>query len=127
MRKSSRAFPGAGHRLADAVHAALRVRERPVLLGEARGREDDVGELPVRVVQEEVLRDDEVEVRHALLDVVGVRLGLHGVLADQVERADPPVVEAGHDLVEPVAGRRGTSTPQASENFARISGSSTGW
>ena len=41
------------------------------------------------------------------LDVVGVRLGLRRVLADEVERLDPPVVEAGHHLVEPVAGRLG--------------------
>ncbi len=34
-----------------------------------------------------------------------VRLGLRGVLADEVERLHPAVVEAAHHLVEAVAGR----------------------
>ena len=37
--------------------------------------------------------------------MVGVRLGLGRVLADQVERPHAAVVEAGHHLVEAVAGR----------------------
>ena len=35
------------------------------------------------LVQEDVLRDQEVEVAEPLLDMVGVRLGLGGVLADE--------------------------------------------
>ena len=63
----------------------------------------------------------------ALLDVVGVRLGLRRILADQVERLDPAVVQAGDDLVEPVPGLLRHLGPPAPANFARISGSSTGW
>ena len=92
-------------RLAHAVHAPLGVRERPVLLREARRRQDDVRVVPRRVVQEDVLRDDELARRQALLDVARVRLGVRRVLADQVERLRPAVVEPRDDLVEPVAGR----------------------
>ena len=98
-------FAGAVERLPHPVHPALGVREGAVLLGEARRREDDVRVLPGRVVQEDVLRDDELAAGEALLDVVGVRLGLGRVLADQVERLHAPVVEPGDDLVEPVARR----------------------
>ena len=59
--------------------------------------------LPRRVVQEDVLRHQEVEPLETLLDVACVRLGLRRVLADEVERLDAPVVEAGDDLVEAVA------------------------
>jgi hypothetical protein len=57
-----------------------------------------------RVVQEDVLRDDELARLEALLDVVRVRLRLRRVLADQVERLDTAVVQAGDDLVEAIAG-----------------------
>ena len=87
-----------------AADAPLRVRERAVLLREARRGKHDVGVLACRVVQEDVLRHEEVEPLEPLLDVARVGLGLGGVLADEVERLDAPVVEAGDDLVEAVAG-----------------------
>ena len=95
---------GARHCRPHAVHAPLRIGERAVLLREARRRQDDVGVLRRRVVQEDVLRDEELELREPLLDVVRVRLGLRRVLADQVERLHTAVVEARHHLVEPEAG-----------------------
>ena len=52
-----------------------------------------MGVFPSRVVQEDVLRDDEVEPCEPLLDVARVRLGMRRVLADQVEGLDAPVVE----------------------------------
>ena len=107
ISRSTLASPGQRGARSDAADPPLRVRERAVLLGEARRGEDDVRVLPRRVVQEDVLRHQEVEPLQALLDVVGVRLGLRGVLADEVERLDAPVVEAGDDLVEAVAGPRG--------------------
>ena len=67
----------------------------------------DVGVLARHVVQEDVLRDQEVELPEPLFDVAGVRLGLRRVLADEVQRADAAVVEPAHHLVEPVAGRLG--------------------
>ena len=97
----------ARHRGSHAVDPPLGVRERPVLLREAGGREDDVRVRPRGLVQEEVLRDHELELREPLLDVVRVRLGLRRVLADQVQRLDPPVMKAGHHLVEAVAGALG--------------------
>ena len=60
--------------------------------------------LPRRVIEEDVLRQEEVEPLEAFLDVLGVRLGLRRVLADQVQGLDAPVVQAGDDLVEAVAG-----------------------
>ena len=107
MSRSTRAWPGHGTPRADAVDPPLGVRERAVLLREARRGQDDVGVLRHPVVQEDVLRDDEVEPGEALVDVVGVRLRLGRVLPDEVERLDAPVVEAGHHLVEPVARRLG--------------------
>ena len=67
--------------------------------------------LPRRVVQEDVLRHEEVEAFEAFLDMARVRLGLRRVLADEVERLDPPVVEAGDDLVEAVARPLGNLSP----------------
>ena len=87
--------------------APLGVRERAVLLGEARCGKHDVRVLARHVVEEDVLRDQEVELSEAFLDVAGVRLGLRGVLADEDERPDAAVVEATHHLVEPVPGRLG--------------------
>ena len=103
ISRSTLASPGSGAAGADAADPPLRVRERPVLLGEARRGEDDVRVLPRRVVQEDVLRQEEVEPFEAFLDVLRVRLRLRRVLADQVERLDAPVVEARDDLVEAVA------------------------
>ena len=112
---------GARNRCAHAVDPPLGVRERAVLLGEARGREDDVRVLARRLVQEEILRDDELELREPLLDVRRVRLRLRRVLADQVERLDPPVVEPGHHLVEPVAGALGqVDAPGLGELLAHL-------
>ena len=111
--------PGQRHGGAHAVDPPLGVRERAVLLREARGGEDDVREACRGVVQEQVLRDDELELGEPLLDVVRVRLGLRRVLADQVERLDPVVVEAGHHLVEPVAGALGqVDAPRLGELLA---------
>jgi hypothetical protein len=63
--------------------------------------------LRARLVQEQILRDEEVEVAEPLLDVMRVRLGLRRVLADQVQRPNAPVVESGHHLVEAVTRPRG--------------------
>ena len=99
---------GQRHRRADAADAPLGVRERAVLLGEARRRE---ARRP-RTSRVMSLRKMSCETRKSstaepLLDVVRVRLGLRRVLADEVERLDAAVVEAAHHLVEAVARRLG--------------------
>ena len=107
ISRSTLASPGSGAAARTRRDPPLGVRERAVLLGEARRGEDDVRVLPRRVVEEDVLRQEEVEPLEAFLDVLGVRLRLGGVLADEVERLDAPVVQAGDDLVEAVAGPLG--------------------
>ncbi len=67
--------------------------------------------LAAGVVQEQVLGDQELQLVQPLLDMVRVRLGLRGVLADQVERPDAPVVQPGHHLVEAVPRRLGERDP----------------
>ena len=89
------------------LDAPLRVGEGALLLGE-RGRGEEHVRVLGRLVQEQVLDDDHVELRQRLLGVVEVGLREERVLADDVHRADPPV-EPGLDHVghrEPRLGRR---------------------
>ena len=85
IQMSSLACPGGIQGLADPLHPALRVRDGPVRLerGVRRGQ-DHVGDRG-GVRHHDVLHDQGVEVLQQLPGVVGVRLGVHGVLADDVD------------------------------------------
>ena len=69
------AVAAGGIGLADALHAALGVRERAVLLGERRRRQHDVGELR-RLRHEDVLHDEELS-----LSIASLRVGQVGSLS----------------------------------------------
>ena len=120
--------PGSGTACAHAVDPPLGVRERAVLLGEARGREDDV-----RVLASTSRSGRDPGRRRTRAARAPPRRGAAfgsvwaGFSPIEVERLDPPVVEAGHHLVEPVAGAsRAARRPRPPANFSRTSGSSPG-
>ena len=96
--------------LADPLDAPLRVGEGAVLLREGRGGEEDVGALR-RLVHEEVLDDEAVELAERLLRVVEIGLGEQRVLAHHVHRADPPVEAALDHLGDHEPGRGGRAAP----------------
>ena len=90
--------------LAHALDAPLRVGERALLLGERRRRQEDVGARG-RLVQEEILHDEDVELLDRLLRVVEVGLREERVLADDVHGArlavEAPFDHLGHDAPRP--------------------------
>ena len=86
LRRSGRV----GRRV-DELDAALGVRERPGLLEEGRGREDHVREL-CRLVLEDLLDDEELEVAERGHHVLHVGIGLDDVVA-----ADPHRLELALD------------------------------
>jgi hypothetical protein len=67
------------------LDAPVRVGERPILFGERRRRQEDIRKR-ARLVDEQILRDEEFEMRHVLARLVEVRLGHHRVLAHDVQR-----------------------------------------
>ena len=121
IRRSSRALPGHG------TAARTRFMRRSVFVNvpsfsaKLEAGNTTFACVRERLVEEEVLRDHELELREPLLDVVRVRLGLRRVLADQVQRLDPAVVQAGHHLVEPVPGALGqVDAPRGGELRAHL-------
>src|SRR4051794_29371323 len=83
--------------LVPALHAAVGVRVRAVLL-EVRGRgKDHVGELG-RLGQEDVLDDEELERRERLADLVDVRVRQERVLAHHVHALDAALQRRADDL-----------------------------
>ena len=121
-RASSADDPPVGARLAGrrqgtahALDPALRVREGPVLLGEGGGGQEDMRALR-RLVHEEVLHHQAVELPEGLLGVVEIRLGQERVLAHHVHGADAAVEAALHHLGHDEAGRgRRAAAPGARE------------
>ena len=107
ISRSPRAFPGSG------TAARTRLIRRSVFVNvPSFSAKLDAGKTTFAKRVEVSFRNRSCATRNSsfaqpLLDVVRVRLGLRRVLADQVERLDPAVVEAGHHLVEPVAGALG--------------------
>jgi hypothetical protein len=83
--------------LPHALDPALGVREGPFLLGKGGRRQEHVRKLR-RLVQEQVLDDQALELGNRLLGVMQVRLGQQRVLADHVQGADT-AAEAGLDHV----------------------------
>ena len=105
-----------------ALHAALGVGERAFLLGERRRRQEHVGPLG-RLVHEQVLHDQEVELADRLLGVVQVGLGEQRVLADDVHRPDLAVEAALDHLGHDEAGAAGRPhAPGAPRTAPSVSG-----
>ena len=92
---------------AHALHAPLAVREGALALGKGAGGQHDIGDCG-RLVQEEVLHDEEVERTQGLLGVMQVGLVEEWVLADDVERADV----ARGDALDHVGGAHPLRTRQ---------------
>ena len=83
------------HRLADALNAALAVRERPVLLRERRRRQHHVRQLR-RLVHEQVLNDQKIQLAEFPLRPMQIRLAQQRVLAHYVHRVDLAVYGIHH-------------------------------
>ena len=82
--------------LAHPLHPSLGIGEGALLLGEGRGGQEDVGELG-RLVHEQILDHQAVELAQGLVGVVEIGLGQHGVLPHHVHGADGAVEAAfGH-------------------------------
>ena len=69
----------------DALHAAFAIGECAALFQERRGGQHDVGELR-RLGHEHLLHHEELERVERLLHVLGVRVGLHDILAHDPQR-----------------------------------------
>ena len=82
------------HGLAHALHAALGVRERALLLRVAAAGQHEVGQLR-RLGEEQVLHHEEVERRERPQHVPRVRVGAHRVLAEQEQPAHAPLQHGG--------------------------------
>ena len=80
-------------RLTHALDAPLAVGEGAVLLGEGRGGQEDMSALG-RLVKEEILDHEAVELAHGLLGVVEVGLGQQRILAHHVHGPDAAVEAA---------------------------------
>ena len=87
-------------RLAHALNAPLGVGERPFLLGEGSGGQEHVSALG-RLVHEEVLHHEPVELADGLLGMMQIGLGEQRILADHVHRphvaAETRLDHVGHD------------------------------
>src|SRR5947208_4737677 len=70
--------------LVEALDAPLGAGERPVLLQAWSGGKHDVG-VAARLGEEDVLHDEEIELRERSTDVVRVRVDDAHLLAEQIE------------------------------------------
>jgi hypothetical protein len=78
------------HRGVDALHAALAVGEGAAFFQEGSAGRMTLANLAVSVMKN-LLHHEELEIFHRGLDVLGVRVGLHHVLAHQPERLETAV------------------------------------
>jgi hypothetical protein len=71
------------------LHPSVGVGEGPFFLGPAARGQKDVGQSP-RLVDEEVLHNEEIQAAQTLFRVVQVGFAHHGVLAHDIHRPDAP-------------------------------------
>jgi len=93
-------FPGLALCLdgfAHSLDAPFGVRERPVFLREADARQEHIG-VGRGFGGEDLLHDDKIAGFQAALDVVGVWVARHGVLAHDIQRLDLPLQDARDHL-----------------------------
>ncbi len=93
---------GAGHAAGrvsspHTLDTAVGVGKGPILFGERRGRQEDIRER-ARLVDEQILCDEELEMRHVLTRLVEVWLGHHGILAHDVQRPDSSLMRVAEDF-----------------------------